>query len=142
MKSINPYFNFLGNTEEAFNFYKSVFGGEFTTIQRYKDMPDSEKLSESDKKKIMHIAFPVGDGIVLMGSDYCEFMGYKFIEGNNISLVIDTESREDADKLFNGLSTGGKITMPISDTFWGAYYGMFVDKFGIQWMISYTKPQV
>ena len=144
MATINPYLNFNGDAEEAFNFYKSVFGGEFTGIMRWKDMPDmpgSDKLSESDKEKVMHIALPIGDGNVLMASDVSESFGQAKAEGNNIQISINAESKEEADRLFNGLSEGGKIVMPLADAFWGAYFGMFEDKFGIQWLVNYDYNQ-
>lgn len=144
MATINPYLNFNGNAEEAFNFYKSVFGGEFSGIMRWKDMPDmpgSDKLSESDKEKVMHIAFPIGDGNVLMASDVLESFGQAKAEGNNIQISINAESKEEADRLFNGLSAGGKIVMPLADAFWGAYFGMFEDKFGIQWLVNFDYNQ-
>lgn len=139
MAIINPYVNFNGNTEVAFNFYKSVFGGEFAMIQRFKDTPESDKIPEAEKDKIMHIALPIGKGNVLMGTDALESMGQHLKMGNNFSISIGTESKEEADKLFNGLSEGGKVDMPIGDTFWNSYFGMFTDKFGLQWMVSFDK---
>jgi PhnB protein len=138
MKAINPYLNFPGNTEEAFNFYKSIFGGEFTNVQRF---GKGEKIPESVSNKIMHIALPVGNGNVLMGTDACEEMGFKLTKGNNMYIILDPESKEEADNLFNSLAKGGKIGQPLQDTFWGAYYGDVTDKFGIQWMVNYTYPQ-
>ncbi len=139
MKAINPYLNFAGNTEEAFNFYKSVFGGEFLTLQRFKDTPEAGNVAEKDKDKIMHVSLPIGNGNVLMATDALESMGHKLTVGNNIQISIQAESKEEADKLFNGLSEGGKIELPMQDMFWGDYFGMFTDKFGILWMISYTN---
>jgi PhnB protein len=143
MAKINPYINFAGNTEEAFNFYKSVFGGEFATVMRYKDVSQMEgcdgmQVAESDLEKIMHIALPFGDGNVLMANDVLESMG-QLSEVNNFALSVSAESREDADKLFNGLSDGGAVEMPLADTFWGAYFGILQDKFGIRWMVSYDQ---
>jgi PhnB protein len=140
MAAINPYLNFLGNTEEAFTFYKSVFGGEFTMIQRFKDTPGIEGMSESDKEKIMHVSLPIGQGNVLMGSDAVESMGHTMTAGNNFSLSVSTDSKEEADRLFSGLSMDGNIEMELQDTFWGAYFGMFTDKFGIRWMVNYDYP--
>lgn len=141
MATINPYLNFMGRTEEAFNFYRSVFGGEFIgSINRFKDTPEGNKMSASDQQKVMHIALPIGKNI-LMGTDMLESMGHKLIEGNNFSISINVDSKAEADKVFNALSAGGKVEMPLADTFWGDYYGMFIDKFGIQWMISYTYPK-
>ena len=137
MPTINPYLNFNGNTEEAFNFYKSVFGGEFITLQRFKDTSEAGKMSASDGEKIMHISLPIGQGNILMATDALESMGHKLTIGNNFSLSINTESEEETTKLFNALSAGGKIEMPLQKTFWGAYFGMFADKFGIQWMVNY-----
>jgi PhnB protein len=137
MAAINPYLNFNGNTEEAFNFYKSVFGGEFLAVMRFKELPDSAQLSESDKEKIMHVALPIGNGHVIMATDALESMGQKLAIGNNVHIAISPESKEEADRLFNGLSAGGKIEMPLQDMFWGAYFGSFQDKFGVHWMVNY-----
>ncbi|MDQ3142362.1 MAG: VOC family protein [Bacteroidota bacterium] len=137
MISINPYLNFNGNTEEAFHFYKSVFGGEFITLQRFKDTPEGDKLPLSDQDKIMHIALPLGSGTILMATDVLESMGQTLNPGNNFSISIDTQSKEEAEKYYHRLSEGGIIEMPLEDAFWGAYFGMFSDKFGIQWMINY-----
>lgn len=141
MATTNTYLNFNGHCEEAFNFYKSVFGGEFTYIGRFGEMPPSEEfsVSEADKDKVMHVSLPIGSS-VLMGSDNGEHYEASFVKGNNFSVSINAESREEADKLFNGLSVGGQATMPMSDTFWGAYFGMFTDKFGINWMVNYDDP--
>jgi len=142
MATINPYLNFRGNTEEAFNFYKSVFGGEFATVMRFKDISqaegcDGQQVSESDKEKIMHIALPLGNGNVLMATDTLESMGQTLTEGNNFSLSVSADSKEEAENLFGGLAEGGKVEMPLADAFWGAYFGMAQDKFGIRWMVSY-----
>lgn len=144
MASINPYLNFNGNTVEAFNFYKSVFGGEFATVMRFRDIPPSEgcdgmTVPENELDKIMHIALPIGNGNVLMATDGLESMGQNFTQGDNFSISLSAESREEADKLFNGLSESGKVEMPLADAFWGAYFGMLQDKFGIQWMVSYDQ---
>jgi PhnB protein len=138
MKQVNIYLNFNGTTEEAFNFYKSVFGGEFAYLQRFKDTPEAEKLSASDGEKIMHVSLPLGNGLILMGTDALESMGQKLTVGNNFYISVEVESKDEADRLFEKLSVGGKIEMPMQDAFWGAYFGMFTDKFGIQWMIDYT----
>jgi len=143
MARINPYLYFRGNTQEVFNFYKSVFGGEFATVMRYGEMPGCDEMpadkqvSEADKEKIMHIALPIGNGDVLMGTDALEQFGQKWAEGTNFSLSIGAESKEEAERLFNGLSEGGKVKMPLADSFWNSYFGMFEDKFGIQWMVNY-----
>ena len=137
MVTINPYLNFLGNTEEAFNFYKSVFGGEFQTLQRFKDVPGTENITAEEKEKIMHVSLPIGNGVVLMATDALESMGHKLTIGDNINLSINVDSEKEADQLFSALSAGGKVEMPLEKTFWGAYFGMFKDKFGIKWMINY-----
>ena len=139
MAAINPYLNFNGNTEEAFNFYKSVFGGEFLAVMRFKDNAECAPVSESDKNRIMHIALPIGNGNILMATDSLESLGQKLTVGNNFHICLSPESKKEAEKLFNGLSAGGKIEMPLQDMFWGAYYGSFADKFGVQWMVNYDK---
>ena len=139
MAAINPYLNFNGNTEEAFNFYKSVFGGEFLAVMRFKDNAECAQVSESDKNRIMHIALPIGNGNILMATDSLESLGQKLTVGNNFYVCLSPESKKEAEKLFNGLSAGGKIEMPLQDMFWGAYYSSFADKFGVQWMVNYDK---
>ena len=139
MAAINPYLNFNGNTEEAFNFYKSVFGGEFAALMRFKDNAECGQIAESDQERIMHVALPIGNGNVLMGTDSLESLGQKLTVGNNFYICLSPESKEEAERLFNGLSAGGKIEMPLQDMFWGAYYGSFADKFGVQWMVNYEK---
>lgn len=141
MATTNTYLNFNGNCEEAFNFYKSVFGGEFTYIGRFGDMPPSDEypVPEADKKKVMHVSLPTGSS-VLMGSDNGEQYEASFVKGNNFSVSINADSKEEAGQLFCGLSAGGQVTMPMSDTFWGAYFGMFTDKFGVNWMVNYDDP--
>lgn len=141
MATLNPYLNFKGNTEEAFNFYKSVFGGEFLAVQRFADTPEADRVAPEDRNKIMHIALPVGKGNVLMATDALESMGHPLSAGNNFYLSIAADSKEEAAKLYNGLSAGGKVTMPLGDAFWGAYFGMFTDKFGVQWMVNYDYNQ-
>ena len=143
MAQVNPYVNFQGNCEEAFNFYKSVFGGEFTYVGRYKDMPPSEgkQASEIDGQKIMHISLPIGKNTVLMGSDIGGEWAKYTIVGNNIQLSVNGETEDEAKKLFNGLSAGGRVNMPMEKTFWGALFGMLTDKFGINWMVNYDYNQ-
>jgi PhnB protein len=141
MATFNPYLNFAGNTEEAFKFYKSVFGGEFTAIQRFKETPVADKVSAKEKEKIMHITLPIGKGNILMGTDALESMGHKLTFGNNFNISIEADSKEEAKRIYDGLSVGGKIETPIHDEFWGAYFGMFTDKFGTRWMINYTYPK-
>lgn len=140
MAQIHPYLNFNGNTEEAFNFYKSVFGGEFKMIQRFADIPGGDQMPEADRNKIMHICLPIGH-TDLMATDALESQGHQVVEGNNVSLSINTDTKEEADHLFNALSAGGVVEMAIQDTFWGAYFGMFADRFGIRWMVNYDYPQ-
>ncbi len=138
---INPYLNFNGNTEEAFNFYKSVFGGEFISLVRFKDTAEAGNIPAADQDKLMHIGLSIGNGTVLMGTDALESMGHKLHPGNNFHLSVDVESKEKADELFGGLSAGGSIMVPMSDMFWGAYFGMCTDKFGTQWMVSFYAAQ-
>ena len=137
MAQVNPYLVFNGTCEEAFNFYKSVFGGEFTHIGKFKDMPSETPLSEEVGNLVMHVSFPISAETILMGSDTNEAFGQSAIAGTNVSISINTESEEEAIKLYNGLSAGGKATMPLEKTFWGAFFGMFTDKFGIHWMVNY-----
>lgn len=138
MAKLNPYLNFSGNTEEAFNFYRSVFGGEFDAVMRWKENPECDQFSESDKEKIMHISLPIGDE-VLMGTDSVESMNQSLTVGNNFSISVTPDSREEADRIFNALSEGGTIICPIQDMFWGDYFGLSQDKFGIQWMINLSN---
>lgn len=134
---INPYLNFPGNAEEAFTFYKSVFGGEFIMIMRYRETPDGEKFPPELQDKIMHIAMPLGkNGNILMATDVIEPIGQKIINGNNFYISISAGSKAEADRIFNRLSEGGAVEMAMNTTFWGSYFGMFRDKFGVQWMIS------
>jgi PhnB protein len=139
MASINPHINFNGNAEEAFNFYKSVFGGEFSRIARFKDLASAEfPVAEHEANKIMHIALPIGKS-VLMANDVPEILGRTNENENRSKIVISAESKEEADRLFNGLSAGGQIEMPISDSPWGSYFGMFRDKYGIEWMVDFDS---
>jgi PhnB protein len=139
MATMNTYLNFNGNTEEAFNFYKSVFGGEFRTLQRFKDTPDGSKMPADVQEKIMHIALPIGAN-VLMGTDVTPPMDPTHF-GNASSISLEAASEEEANKIFNGLSAAGKVGMPLQKMFWGALFSYFTDKFGVQWMINYTLPQ-
>jgi PhnB protein len=141
MTKINPYLTFLGNCEEAFNFYKSIFGGEFTYVGRFSEMPEDPNYSmpEKDKNKIMHISLPISKETILMGSDTGGEWAPKTVIGNNISLSINAGTKEDADRFFTSLSAGGKQTMPMNQTFWGDYFGMCTDKFNINWMISFNE---
>ena len=142
MKTINPYLSFNGNCEEVFNFYKSVFEVDFLTLQRFKDMPknsdyDEMYLSENEKEKIMYVALPLGKETILMACDLPEAKG-KTNFGNNISISIQAESLEEATKLFNSISSDGKIYMSLGKAFWNAYFGMCTDKFGINWIVNYN----
>lgn len=136
MASINTYLSFNGNAEEVFEFYKSVFGGEFQTLMRMSDVPAEHKAAPGEENQIMHVSLPIGRGTVLMGCDVPTKYG-PVKEGSNFTVAIQADSKDEADTLFNGLSAGGKVTMPMDNTFWGSYFGMFTDKFGIQWMVGY-----
>lgn len=144
MATVNPYLTFLGNCEEAFKFYKSVFGGEFSSLSRFSEMPPQEgmTLPEDYGNKIMHMSLPISDETIIMGSDTGGEWAPETIIGNNISLSITAESKEMADHYFNNLSEGGKVTMPLESTFWGDYFGMCTDKFNINWMVGFNEnPQ-
>ncbi|MDF2437806.1 MAG: hypothetical protein K0Q95_2182 [Bacteroidota bacterium] len=135
MAAVNPYLTFNGNCEEAFNFYKSVFGGEFPDgIMRFSSAPSDMPALKEEGNLVMHVSLPIGN-TVLMGSDISREHGK--VSGDNISISLVADSEEEANKLFNGLSAGGNVTMPLAKTFWGAYFGMFTDKFGINWMVNY-----
>jgi len=137
MALINPHVNFNGNAEEAFNFYKSVFGGEFAQIVRFKDIASKEHpIAEHEATKIMHIALPIGKNI-LMGNDVPESMGRVNENENRSKIAITAASREEADKLYKGLSAGGNVEVPIGDSPWGSYFAMFRDKYGIEWMVDF-----
>ncbi|SFG75292.1 VOC family protein [Pedobacter insulae] len=140
MATTNTYLNFNGNCEEAFTFYKAVFGGEFNYIGRFNEMPPQEgnMMSEEDGNRIMHVSLPIGTSI-LMGSDTGGEWASSYVPGNNFSVSITADSKEEADRLFKGLAESGNVTMPLSDTFWGDYFGMLTDKFGIGWMISFNE---
>ena len=137
MTTINPYLNFGGNCEEAFNFYKSLFGGEFLTVMRFKDSPPELNMPKNEGEKVMHVALPVGKN-TLMGSDIPSSME-PVKDGSNYYISISTDSEDEATRLFNGLSKGGKVTMPLDKAFWGAYFGMCTDKFGTKWMVSHDS---
>jgi PhnB protein len=137
MALINPYINFNGNAEEAFNFYKSVFGGDFEKIVRFKDLSNPEfQVAENEANKIMYIALPIGKNI-LMANDVPESMGKTNENENRSKISVSAESREEADRLFSGLSVGGNIEFPIGESPWGSYFGMFRDKYGIEWMVDF-----
>lgn len=140
MPTINPYLNFQGNTEEAFTYYKSVFGGEYIGgISRFGDTPEGDNLPENEQDKIMHIALPIGEENMIMATDALESMGQKVTPGNNIYLSISADSKEQADVFFDKLSDKGEIEMEMQDVFWGDYFGMCTDKFGVKWMISFGQ---
>lgn len=145
MKRICNYLNFAGKTEEAFMFYRSIFGGEFKEgIFRFGDVPTMDGMPpvpENEKNLVMHIELPISDNFSLMGSDVPESMGFPFVQGNNTHIFIEPDNKDEAVKLFKALSEGGTITMDLQDTFWNAYYGSCTDKFGIQWMFNLQNPQ-
>lgn len=144
MARVSTYLNFPRTTEEVFVFYKSIFGGEFggNGISRFGDIPPSDDmppLPESDKNLVMHIELPITGGHVLMGTDAPESMGFKVTTGNNVHLNLEPDTKEETIRLFQALSAGGTVTMELQDTFWGAYYGSCIDKFGIQWMFNFVE---
>ena len=143
MATVNIYLTFNGNCEEAFKFYKSVFGGEFPYIGHFKDMPAGEgpKLKPGEENRIMHVSLPISKETILMGCDTGGEWASGYLQGNNFSISITADSKEEAEKLFKGLSTGGKVTMPLSKTFWSESFGMLTDKFGISWMVSFDEPK-
>ncbi|MGE9314421.1 VOC family protein [Niabella sp. CJ426] len=142
MATVNIYLTFNGNCKEAFDFYKSVFGGDYPYVGTFGEMPPQEgmAMTEEDKNRIMHISLPISKETLLMGSDTGGEWASSYQPGNNFSVSINADSKEEADKLFNGLSEDGRVTMPMNHTFWGAYFGMFSDKFGISWMVNYDDP--
>ena len=143
MARVATYLNFPRNTEEAFNFYKSIFGGEFSRggIARFRDIPPADgmpAMAEEDKNLVMHVELPILGGHLLMGTDAPESMGFVVNYGNNVHINLEPDSKEETKKLFGLLSAGGKITMELADMFWGSYFGSCTDKFGVQWMFNYT----
>lgn len=139
MSTLNPWINFNGNAEEAFNFYKSVFGGEFTKIIRFKDIATEEiPIPEKEENKIMYIALPIGKDNMLIANDVPEIMGRVNENENRSKILVSTESREEAERLFDGLSQGGAVEGPMGDSPWGSYAGMFRDKYGIEWLIEFS----
>lgn len=137
MTNVNPYLNFPGTTEEAMNYYKSVFGVEFTAFVRFSDSPGHEKMPKAEQNMIMHASLPLGKSHTLMATDAIESMGRAVVMGNNFYINLATESEEETDRLFKGLSAGGVIEMPLNRTFWGSYSGMCKDRYGVQWMLNY-----
>jgi PhnB protein len=145
MAHVSTYLNFNGNTEEVFNYYKSIFGTEFEgQIMRYGDMPSPEGMppvNDKIKNMVMHVALPITAGHYLMGTDALEEMGFKVTKGNNMYICLHPDTRKEADRLFNALSDGGKVEMPLAEQFWGDYYGAWADKYGVQWMINTAAKQ-
>ncbi len=140
MANIGPHIHFNGNTEEAFEFYKSVFGGEFKRLVRFKELSGiGFSFPEEELNKIMHISLPIGGKTSLMGSDVPNMLGKVNEQENRSKITVSAESKEEADAIFNGLSAGGEIEFPIGDSPWGSYFGAFRDKYGIEWMIDYSK---
>ncbi len=141
MPKLNVYLNFAGRAEEAFRFYKTALGGEISSLVRFKDMPmTGVKLPKADEDKIMHIALPYGND-VLMASDTLESLGQKLVEGNNVILSIFPDTKEEADRIFKALSAGGRVEMPLADQAWGDYYGSLRDRYGVYWMVDYAYPK-
>jgi len=139
MANINPWINFNGNAEEAFTFYKSVFGGEFSKVVRFKDIATDEfPVAEKEENKIMYIALPIGNNTVLIANDVPEVMGRVNENENRSKILVSAESKEEAEKIFNGLSAGGEVEGPMGDSPWGSYAGMFRDKYGIEWIIEFS----
>ncbi|MFZ1684602.1 MAG: VOC family protein [Candidatus Zixiibacteriota bacterium] len=142
MATINPYINFNGNAEEAFTFYRSVFGGEFAKIIRFRELSSPEfPVPEDEANKIMYIALPIGKNI-LIANDVPASMGRVDENENRSKIAISAESKEEADRLFNGLSAGGSVEMPIDNSPWGSYFGMFRDKYGIEWTVEFSPTSV
>lgn len=138
MRTVHPWINFNGNAAEAFTFYQSVFGGEFTKIVRFKDLSGPEfQVAENDENKIIYIALPISKHNLLIANDVPEFMGRVSENENRSKILVSAESREEADKIFNGLSAAGEVEGPIGDSPWGTYAGMFRDKYGIEWIIEF-----
>ena len=141
MTRLNPYLSFAGNAEKAFEFYSSVFGVEYDAVIRFKDMPmEGATIPKEDENKIMHISLPIGDSF-LMASDTLESLGQQLVQGNNHYVLVNPDSREEADRIFNGLSEEAEIEMPIADQVWGDYFGSLKDKFGVMWMVDYGPPR-
>ncbi len=143
MAKVSTYLNFSGNTEEAFNFYKSIFDSEFMgEMMRYGDVPPGQsdmQVPEQDKNLVMHVTLPIMGDHYLMGTDITASMAYNVTPGNNMYLALDPDTKEETDRLFKALSEGGKVETEMQDMFWGDYYGVCVDKFGIKWMFNHTK---
>ena len=142
MTKLQPYLNFDGKAEEAFEFYKSVFGGEFSSLVRFKDMPmEGVEIPAEEQDRVLHISLPIGDDSLLMASDTLRSLGQELVVGNNAYVSVHPESREEADRIFDGLSDGAAVEMPMGDQAWGDYYGALKDRFGIQWMVNHSPPR-
>ncbi|HEX9509158.1 MAG TPA: VOC family protein [Puia sp.] len=141
MQGTDIYLHFKGNSQEAFSFYKSIFGGQFITAQRFKDVPGGEKMSKNNQEKMMHISLKISPYTTLMATDMMENEENELKFGNNFHICLQADNEKEANKLFQSLSKDGRIEMPMNKTFWGAYFGMCQDRFGILWMINYTFPQ-
>jgi PhnB protein len=142
MTRLHSYLNFAGNADEAFNFYRSVFGGEFSSVVRYRDFPmEGVNVPEEDQDKFMHIGLPIGEDNMLMASDLLGSLGHELKQGNNVYISVHPGSKEEADSIFTGLSQGADIEMPLADQAWGDYYGSLKDKFGVMWMVNYSPPR-
>ena len=143
MTTVNTYLTFNGNCEEAFGFYQAAFGGEFQSFTKFSDMPPDPKypMSEEEMNKVMHASLPISKECSLMGSDTGGAWAASFKQGNNFSVSIGTDTKDEADRLFKTLSAGGQVVMPMETTFWDSYFGMFTDKYGIQWMVSFYDPK-
>ena len=142
MATINTWINFNGNAEEAFTFYKSVFGGEFTKVVRFKDIATAEfPVAEKEENKIMYIALPIGANTLLVANDVPEVLGQVNEKENRSKIFVRAESKEEADRLFQGLSSGGEVEGPMGDSPWGSYAGMFRDKYGIEWIIEFSSDK-
>ncbi len=140
MARVNTYLNFNGTTEKAFEFYRSVFGGEFPGgVRRFRDIPaapDQPPMPEGTANMVMHVELALLGGHLLMGTDAPESMGFTVVKGNNVHISLEPDSRAEADRLFNALAAGGKVDMPLQDMFWGAYFGSCTDKYGVHWMVN------
>ena len=142
MPRLQPYLNFEGNAQEAMDFYRTVFGGEVSSVVPFREFPiEGVTISDEEQDRLMHIALPIGDDEVLMASDTLPSLGQKLVQGNNAYITIVPADRDEADRIFAGLSAGGEVEMPIADQAWGDYFGSFKDKFGVMWMVNYSPPR-
>jgi PhnB protein len=141
MKAVNPYLNFPGTSEQAFQFYRSVFGGQFSMLQRFGDLPNGDQTPIEDRNRILHISLPLPNGTVLMATDACESQGHKLSIGNNFYICLECDDEAEVTTLFTALTAGGKVEMSPQKTFWGAFFSMGTDRFGVQWMLQYCYPK-